>query len=101
MKTGSFFTTIDLPGRVSIARWAPKSFRDLPRLSALAPGAWFKSVDIPTYEKLYAEQLAELNPGAIWGQLHNLANGHGADIALLGTARTVLSPDAFRRMDCR
>ena len=76
MLTGSFFTTAGLPGRISIARWAPKGFRELPKFSPLAPGPWFKSVDHETYRRLYAEQLAKLHPGSTREVLHRLADGH-------------------------
>lgn len=76
MLTGSFFTSAGLPGRISIARWAPKGFKELPKFSALAPGSWFKTADRETYKRLYAEQLAGLNPGSTWDTLHELAGRH-------------------------
>ncbi len=75
MKTGSFFTTEGLPGRVSIARFAPKGYRALPRFGALAPGAWFKSVAEDDYRLRYAAQLARLDPQETWAALHALAGG--------------------------
>jgi hypothetical protein len=75
VKTGSFFLTGGLPGRVSIARFAPKDHRDLPRYGALAPGAWFKSVPEEEYRRRYAAQLACLDPEAVWADLHGLADG--------------------------
>ncbi|MDD9878334.1 MAG: DUF488 family protein [Magnetovibrio sp.] len=75
MLTGSFFTTADQPGRIGIARFAPKRFRALPRYSALAPGPWFKSVPRAEYERRFADQLAALDPAAVWDELHALAGG--------------------------
>ena len=75
MKTGSFFTTEGLPGRVSIARFAPKGYRALPRFGALAPGAWFKSAGEDEYRLRYAAQLARLDPQATWAALNALAGG--------------------------
>jgi uncharacterized protein (DUF488 family) len=74
MKTGSFFLTAGLPGRVSIARFAPKDHRGLPRYGALAPGPWFKSVPEEEYRRRYAAQLARLDPKIAWGDLHGLAD---------------------------
>ena len=75
MKTGSFFLTAGLPGRVSIARFAPKGHRDLPRYGALAPGPWFNSVSVEDYRRRYAEQLAALDAAAVRADLHDLAAG--------------------------
>ncbi len=75
MKTGSFFLTVGLPGRISIARFAPKGHRDPPRYGALAPGPWFKSVTVEDYRRRYAEQLAGLDAAAVWADLHGLAAG--------------------------
>lgn len=75
MKTSSFKTYTG-PGRVSIARFAPrgtpKGFRIF---KTLAPGPWFNSVSRPEYEKLFAEQLAQLDPQAISDKLHEMAAG--------------------------
>lgn len=75
MKTGCFFTYAG-PGRISIARWAPRGtpsgFR---ACRALAPGDFFNKVDWTTYQKLYAQQLAALDPAQVWFDLHQLVGG--------------------------
>lgn len=75
MRTGSHVTYFG-PGRVSISRGArgvPAGFRFFP---VLAPGDWFKTTDKLEYERLYAAQLAKLNPEHIQKALHQLAGGH-------------------------
>ncbi len=73
MKTASFFTYKG-PGRVSIARFAPrgtpKGFRIYKKL---APGPWFNSVSREEYEKRFAAQLAELDPPQVVAELENLS----------------------------
>lgn len=61
--------------RLSIARWAPKADRELPTVRELAPGPWFRSVDVPTYRRLYLEQLGRLDPRKIVAQIEDLARG--------------------------
>lgn len=75
MKTGSFFITQDILGRVSIARFAPKGFGELPRFAALAPGGWFNSVERDEYCRRYAAQLAGLDPARVWQSLHEIIGG--------------------------
>jgi hypothetical protein len=76
MKTASFRTYTG-PGRISIARWAPRWTSAGYRVfSALAPGRWFNGVDRATYRQLYdSEILARLDPQRTWDQLHELAAG--------------------------
>jgi hypothetical protein len=74
MKTASFRTYTG-PGRISIARYAPKGtpagFRVF---SQLAPGRWFNQVDRATYVRLYnAEILGRLDPRETCERLHDLA----------------------------
>lgn len=73
MKTASFFTYTG-PGRVSIARFPPRGtpagFRVF---KPLAPGPWFNSVTREEYERLFAAQLAQLDPHEVWHTLHQLA----------------------------
>ncbi len=73
MKTASFFTYTG-PGRVSIARFPPRGtpagFRVF---KPLAPGSWFNSVTREEYERLFAAQLAQLDPQRVWDALHQLA----------------------------
>jgi hypothetical protein len=78
MKTSSFRLYTG-PGRISIARWAPRGcpagFRVF---RPLAPGDWSRSpgggwVDAETFVEGYAAQLAALDPQRVWDQLHALA----------------------------
>ena len=77
MKTASFRTYTG-PGRISIARYAP---RDTPAgfriYRPLAPGTWFNSVDERRYRELYFGQLAQLDPRVVVMDLEALA---GADV---------------------
>jgi hypothetical protein len=76
MKTASFFT-YQGPGRISIARFAPRGtpagfriFKDL------APGSWFNSVTPARYVELYAEEiLSQMDPKETWDTLHEMAAG--------------------------
>ena len=63
MKTSSFFHYTG-PGRISIARFAPRRTPAGYRIyRALAPGSWFNSVDEATYRELYfREILSPLDP---------------------------------------
>jgi hypothetical protein len=83
MLTASFQTYTG-PGRISIARYAPRrtpaGFRIF---SALAPGSWFNSVSREEYERLYkAEMLDRLDPLRTWNTLHEMA-GRGNEPILL------------------
>ena len=80
MKTGSF-RTYRGEGRISIARWAGGFGKGVPSYRPLAPGPWFKSVDWPTYCRLYGEQLSKLDPRQTWDDLHRLA-GDAAPVLL-------------------
>ena len=75
MKTASFFTYFG-PGRISIARFAP---RNMPAgfkvYKPLAPGPWFNSVSEQMYRELYFAQLADLDAAAVVGDLLHLAGG--------------------------
>jgi Protein of unknown function, DUF488 len=82
MKTACFKTYTG-PGRISIARYAP---RDAPAgyrvFKRLAPGKWFNSVNRPEYERLYnLEILGQLDPQEVLDQLIEL--GGGAEPILL------------------
>jgi hypothetical protein len=82
MKTGSFRTHRDGPGRISIARWAPRGYPAGFRVyKALAPGAWSRAatggwVDPATFAAGYAAQLAALDPQATYDALVALAAPH-------------------------
>lgn len=82
MKTASFFGYSG-PGRISIARFAP---RDTPPgfrvYKPLAPGPWFNSVDERRYRELYFEQLSQLDPRTVVQELEALA-GRGVEPVLL------------------
>ena len=75
MKTASFFTYTG-PGRISIARIAP---RNTPAgykvFKPLAPGRWFESVTYDKYRELYFAQLAELDAAGVVAELNEMAAG--------------------------
>jgi len=76
MKTACFFEYTG-PGRISIARFAPRRTPAGYRVyKELAPGPWFNSVSKAEYEKLFGAQLAALDPRTVWGSLTTLAAGH-------------------------
>lgn len=61
--TASFYHCKSAPGRISIARRAPKGMTDLPAYRALAPGGWFNSVSEEEYRRRYfGEILDKLDP---------------------------------------
>ena len=69
MKTASFFE-YDGPGRISIARSAPRRIAPGYRVYRdLAPGPWFKSVSEEEYRRRYAVQLAGLDPREVFDAL--------------------------------
>jgi hypothetical protein len=75
VKTASFFT-YNGPGRISIARWAPKGFSGLPVYRPLNPEADMLYLkDLAVYRYRYAAILARLNPAETWDRLHDLAGG--------------------------
>jgi hypothetical protein len=76
MKTGSF-RTYKGPGRISIARFAPRGTpAGYRQFKALAPGSWFNSVARTRYEELFAKEiLGPLDPKTVWDELHTLAAG--------------------------
>lgn len=75
MKTSSFFSYTG-PGRISIARFAPRKTPAGFRIyKPLAPGPWFNSVSKAEYEQLYFAQLAQLDPVAVVEKLEELASG--------------------------
>lgn len=74
MKTASF--TYTGPGRISIARFAPRGTPAGFRIyKPLVPGPWFNSVSKAQYEKLYVAQLELLDPQRTWDTLHEMAAG--------------------------
>ena len=82
MKTASFFT-YQGPGRVGIARYAPRGTPAGFRLyRALAPGPWFNSVTREEYRRLYFQQLDALEAILVVADLERLA-GLGVEPVLL------------------
>jgi len=83
MKIASFQTYAG-PGRISIARYAPRRTPSGYRIfTALAPGRWFNSVSRDEYEHLYkAEMLDRLDPLRTWNILHEMS-GRGNEPVLL------------------
>ncbi len=76
MKTSSFLL-YQGPGRISIARFAPRGTpAGFKVLKALAPGPWFNSVGYDEYRELYFAQLSKLDAQNVWDTLHKLADGH-------------------------
>jgi hypothetical protein len=75
MRTACFFEYTG-PGRVSIARYAPRKTPAGFRVyKPLAPGPWFNSVSKEEYERLFGAQLAALDPQKTWDELVALAGG--------------------------
>ena len=75
MKTASFFT-YNGPGRISIARIAPRNTPPGYKVfSPLAPGRWFESVAYVEYRELYRAQLAELDAARVVAELTEMAAG--------------------------
>jgi hypothetical protein len=96
MLTASFFTHTGV-GRISIARWAPKTVPPGFKVyRALAPGDYFKSVDWDRYCELYAEQLSRLDPTRVWEDLHDLVAPH--EPVLLCWERLVGGEQCHRRL---
>jgi hypothetical protein len=76
MKTASFLAYIG-PGRISIARRAPRTLEPGYRVyRPLAPGPWFNSVGYERYCELYDDQLVRLSSRVVWDELHKLAAPH-------------------------
>jgi hypothetical protein len=78
MKTSGFFDYRQGPGRVSIARFAPRGYPAGFRVfRALAPGQWFNKVSELEYRRLYLmEILRPLDPRRVWDDLHALVSPH-------------------------
>jgi hypothetical protein len=80
--TASFRVLRDGPGRISIARWAPRGYPAGFRIyRKLAPGDWSRRhtasgrstwIDDASFELGYAQQLAALDPQRVWHELHAL-----------------------------
>ncbi len=76
MKTASFFAYTG-PGRVSIARWAPRNTPAGFRIyKPLAPRKDMMKMSIEQYTEIYVgEILAALDPKTVVDDLHELAGG--------------------------
>jgi hypothetical protein len=76
MKT-SCFTVFQGPGRICIARYAPRGTPPGFRMfKALAPGDWFNKVTEDEYRRRYfGEILAQLDPRQVLTELEALAEG--------------------------
>ena len=72
MLTASFFTYAG-PGRVSIARYAPRGFKGIPAYPPLAPAGDMLRMPRESYLPRYAAILADLDPRRVWEDLHRLA----------------------------
>ena len=69
VKTSSFRTYTG-PGRISIARFAPRGHpAGYPVYSKLAPGPWFNKVSIDEYCRLYGQILAGRDPQRTYDEL--------------------------------
>ncbi|GMV18359.1 MAG: hypothetical protein AMXMBFR56_65830 [Polyangiaceae bacterium] len=74
MKTASFFT-FQGPGRISIARFAPRGTPAGFRIyKALAPGEWFNSVSPEEYRRRFFAQLAALDAAKVRADLEHMAS---------------------------
>jgi hypothetical protein len=76
MKT-SCFTVFHGPGRICIARYAPRGTPAGYRMfEALAPGKWFNTAPEDEYRRLYfGEILGKLDPRQVVADLEDLAGG--------------------------
>jgi hypothetical protein len=94
MMTASFFTFTG-PGRVSIARYAPKFTKaGYETFQPLEPGPWFRSVTREKYVELcHREALGRLDPRKTFDSLHELA--HGAEPVLLCWEKPPFEGDDF------
>jgi len=73
MKTASFFTYTG-PGRISIARYAPRGTpAGYRQYRALAPDADMLKMNRALYLPRYMAILDQLDPLQVWGDLHRLA----------------------------
>ena len=82
MRTASFFSFTG-PGRICIARWAPRNTpAGYKMFKRLAPGPWFNKVSHEDYLVLFQREILDvLDPQKTWDELHALAGG--AEVVLL------------------
>jgi len=92
MMTASFFTYSG-PGRVSIARAAPRGMSGFRVYRKLAPGPWFRSVPPAEYaERFMAEILTPLDPAEVVAELQMLA-GDAEPVMLCWERPPFTAPD--------
>ena len=94
MKTACF-STYTGPGRVSIARWAPRGtpagFRIL---KALAPRRHMLKMDYwPYREEYFRDILGRLDPQETWDRLHDMAAGNEPVLLCWERPPLTISPD--------
>jgi hypothetical protein len=95
MKTSSFASYVG-PGRVSIARFAPRSAPGGYRVyKPLAPGSWFNSVSEQEYRVRYFAQLASLDAAQVVADLVALAGGHEAILLCYESAAEIARGSTF------
>ncbi|MBI3127588.1 MAG: hypothetical protein HYZ11_08300 [Candidatus Tectomicrobia bacterium] len=76
MKTASFFS-YDGPGRISIARWAPRGQGGLPKYRPLQVSAAMMRMEPEPFRLAYARDvLSKLDPHQVWDELCALAQPH-------------------------
>ena len=77
MKTACFFSYTG-PGRVSIARFAPRGTQAGFRIfKALAPHSHMLEMDYwPYREEYFRDILGRLDPQETWNRIHDMAGGH-------------------------
>lgn len=87
MFTSSFFQYSG-PGRISIARGAPRGMEGFKVYRKLNPGSWFREPEFYNDQERYRERyfseiLAPLNPQHVWDELQRLVAGQGHPPVLL------------------
>jgi hypothetical protein len=76
MKTASFFT-YQGPGRISIARYAPRGISGFRIYHQLAPTRAMLKMEYAEYRELYFRDiLGPLDPEQVWRDLHQLVHPH-------------------------
>lgn len=90
MKTACFFHCAT-PGRISIARFAPRGMAGYRVYRKLAPTGHMLKMAYPQYRELYFRDiLGALDPLATWDELHRLV--HPNEPVLLCWERPPLTP---------
>lgn len=87
MFTSNFYQYFG-PGRISIARGAPRGMSGFKVYRKLNPGSWFRDAEFYNDEALFRakyfnEVLKPLNPQQIWNELQSLVSGQGHPPVLL------------------